>query len=497
MAVAPFPLHTFSGLNLRDASDSIGDRCIDCLNVDLDRSGTSVRSRDGTAKLNNGAMSAAVYFLHRQNTTYLLTGYPNLYQMDSSGAKTTLASSIFPTGAVNFGTPASTATYVGATSATIKKVVTTTYSSPTATVDGVGARAMPQANALAVQDTDNRLVVSTPTGSTGPNGATSSMSHVWFSDAGNPESWSTNNYVQLTPGDGEVITQIVSWRGAVYVFKQTRLFIFYGTSIDASGNPVFNYRTVQLPSRVVLMSPPLTAVAVAEDGIYYVANDGVYVTTGDVPSLLSEDLYPLATGTSTPFFTVSVGAKWSDLSSIYYFRRRLFVSLGNASSPVVFVYDIDSANWVAWSGVTPLSFTAWDGETALERLYFGTSDGYVKRFSPSFTDDSGTAISSYYRTGFYDLGTDTEKIIMDAELWGTGTVAYSTSSNFDSTLGTTQNVTLGTSPAIGHGYVQKPAASKKGTVFSHKFASVSGGAWAIHRCTQNVEGARPPGMEKP
>jgi hypothetical protein len=52
--------------------------------------------------------------------------------------------------------------------------------------------------------------------------------------------------VDLTPNDGEVITEWRVGAATLFVFKQTKFFVFYGNSTDGSGNPVFNYRSVDL-----------------------------------------------------------------------------------------------------------------------------------------------------------------------------------------------------------------------------------------------------------
>lgn len=498
MATTPFPLSTFRGLNLVDSVDSVGDQCIDCRDIDLDYSGTKVRSRDGYDNLTT-AFTTDLTCLHRQNDSKLLASdSTTLYSINSAGSKTSLGT-LTGLQAVNFGTPTETATYmaglVSGTTVTLRKIVSTTLSAPTATVNGSGGSTMPLVQHIGVQEADNRLVVATPTGaSAAPGGGSSSSSHLWFSEPGAPESWNTNNYVQLTPGDGENIQGIVTWRGQVFVFKQTRMFVFYGNSTDGAGNPIFNYRTVQIPSRFLsgLLGSPRTPVG--EDGVYFTTADGVYVTTGDVPALLSEDLAPLATDQALPSYLTGINARFTDFRALHLHKRRLFLSLGG-STPGTLVYDLDAGTWVVWS-IAPRKLATWEAEDGSGLLYFVNGSGntyYIQRFKSSFTDDDGAAINSYYRTGFSDFGADEEKTVMDAQLWGTGTVQYSASKDFGP-LGQTENVTLGTSPAIGHGYAHKAAASMKGTVFSQKYASVSGGAWALHRVVQNVEGLRPPGL---
>src|SRR5262249_12658681 len=89
---------------------------------------------------------------------------------------------------------------------------------------------------LAVTPGDNRVVLA--------DGLRGNQSRVRFSDPGAPETFGANNYVDLTPNDGEAIAGVATWQNYVVVAKQTKFFVFYGTSSDSTGQPVFNYRTV-------------------------------------------------------------------------------------------------------------------------------------------------------------------------------------------------------------------------------------------------------------
>jgi hypothetical protein len=132
---------------------------------------------------------------------------------------------------------------------------------------------MPNAQFLAVQPSDNRLVAAYT--------SADPASRVKFSDPGDAETWGANNYVDLTPNDGEVITGMVAWRDQLFVFKQNQFFVFYGNSTDGSGNPVFNYRTVD--TGVGAVNGRFSTCVAAPDGVYFMSARGVYRTTGGSP----------------------------------------------------------------------------------------------------------------------------------------------------------------------------------------------------------------------
>lgn len=497
------PNSSFSGLNLVDAPDSVGDQCIDALNIDLDRSGTRVRSRDGFAKFSTAASAnarpwsyvASFYDSSNAVNVIVLSDSAGTSSEYGDGPASFSASTI--SHSANIGTPSSNRLFVDRGTANTVSYIHNPGTgiaqvNPTATVNGTSGLAMPKGGPMAVQQPDNRLAVAPSNSTGGPNGAASSGSHVWFSEPGDPLTWN-NNYVQLAPGDSETIQALVNWGSQFFAFKQSHAWIFYGNSTDAAGNPIFNNRPIELPSKVVG-----GCVTAGEDGVYFVTRDGVYVTTGSSPTLLSGDLYPLATDQALPSHFTALNARWSDAATIHFHKRRLFVSLRPGSGTAgTLVYDIDTANWFPWS-ISPTKFFTHDLTNGPQYLYFiGDPTGnQLYRFQSIYTTDAGNAINSRYRTGFDDFGTVTEKVLRETEMWGTGTVAVSSSQNFGS-LGTADNVTLGTAPRIDWGRFDGSPGIGKGTLFSHKFASVNGGAWSLHRYNHNVQANRGSGLKSP
>lgn len=154
---------------------------------------------------------------------------------------------------------------------------------------------MPKGRLYGVLPQSNRLAVASFSGATdGPNSGTSSTHHVYFSAAGDPETWTSTNYVQLTPGDGEDIVAMASWRDMLFVFKRTKFFVFSAPSTDASGNPVFNYREVRAG-----VGPSLAAgVLPMPDALYFLdPSYGLYATTGGDPRCVSNEVKGWFAGT--------------------------------------------------------------------------------------------------------------------------------------------------------------------------------------------------------
>jgi hypothetical protein len=486
MADSGWPIGQFGGLNLTAAPDEVGPfQCIDCLNIDLDKRG-QVRSRDGYTNFVTPSNVNRFYQITRFYTTaglkqVVFSGQtkvgagpivPKVWAYDN--AATPLSSAGVSAGALLVRTGTPSAEYLYALDAT----TTWTRWNGTAFSTVLG---MPAARFAAVQATDNRLVV----GYVGTN-----VSRVQFSDPGAPETFGANNYVDLDPGDGEPITAIAAWHELVFVFKQTKYFVFYGTSTGPTGDPVFNYRPVRITGAYADNSI-LTRPAIAgTEGVYFFDGRSVWLTSGGEPTRVSSAIDPYLQAKTLPFFSSASGLDTSSIFasiSLSYAVGRLWLTLPASSGSTTFVYDPELATWMLWNmpvtSATQVRLSA-DNE---ELVFASTTNGSVYRFGPAYSDDNGTAITSRYRSGLYDLGIpDAEKDIRATRVYGTGAPTFKMSKDFGS-LGTGQALTLGTSPAIASGMATNNP--RPATLFSYELSGTS--AWSVQRLAHQIRGQRP------
>lgn len=342
---------------------------------------------------------------------------------------------------------------------------------------------MPQAKFLAVQPGDNRLVAGWVSGA---------VSRVQFSDAGNAEAWTATNYVDLTPGDGEVVRAVVAWREFVFVFKETKFFAFYGNQTDSMGSPVFNYRAVN--TGVGCFTDGVAAAA--EDGVYFFDRTGIYRTTGGEPQRVSAPLDPLFRRETVPFFQGSL-PNFGGAFSFGVHRKRVF--FGYSSSLVVdntLVFDIPTGQWMPWN-LPAAGFASLPGVDSTYGLFFSYASGtnHVGRITDdgqsAATTDNAAAITSRYRTGFYDLGVQGEKRTRQMTVWGAGTTSLKLSRDYGA-LDTARPLVLGTVSAPDRATAN---CAKDGALFSHEFSGT--GAWWVHRAAMEFMPRRPPGSKTP
>jgi hypothetical protein len=517
-----YPFQGFGkGLNLRDKPDAIDPaEAIDCLNVVFSDRG-AIEQRPGydnlTAALTNRVASLEPFY-QSSGTKQLLAGCgTRLEALSSAGA--VVASATGLTNAVwdfvRFGKPNAEVAYAGNGSDGLRKWNGTEWTAPTATVNGEAGKAMPKAGALAVWPAGgNRLVAtgfSTTTG--GPGGATSSPDHVWFSDAGDPESWHTKtpeeNDVQLMPGNGEPIKAVIAWRELIFVFKETVFFVFYGVGTNSEGSPEFLFRAVE--AGVGMVSP--RAVCVHHTGVYFMSRQGVYRTTGEEPELISSLIEPLWTRDVSPFFkggTIEQGAITECAMGTH--EDRIFLSYPTASTNNrTLVYDPQFEWWSLYS--IPASCLVSFRPSSAPELVFGYASGekMVGRHALTYTNDDGTAITSRWRSGWFDLANPDVKTLRSAKVWGSGVVEMGRDADFLNNSGPTEILEMeGTTGSVlggegtlgGEGILGDIAqdlleaylgTDVRGTTFSVIFSNETlNQDWSIHRIDHHLREVRMP-----
>ena len=499
-APRPIPFSQFGGLILDKPLDDIGaENAADLLDVDWSSSQGSLRSRDGADEFTKAAGAANYESLFAHSDSRLLARRgETLVAFDIAtgkeiAGKTAAVKALFMSFA-RLGTPSASYSYIADQENTLKRYDGTDFTSPTATVDGVAGKAMPKGHHLATwADEGNRLVIMGTEPNGGPNGAISGGSHVWFPNPGDAEAYESTNFVQVRPGDGESIIGGCAWGGQVFVFKETHLFVFYGVSVDNEGKPIFNFRTVDLGTRILPPSSKCAPQVVAgAEGVYFVANDGLYMTTGNEPSLLSEDLNPLADSQALvgPAATTFGERRWTQARGIAFAGEAVYIGLGSAEGVVdrLLKFDLRGLRWTVWSAGLH-SMVAWNAETSThrERLFFSAADEAHKGiffYTPAKTEDPTVAMSPRWQSGFYELESADEKTVVATKLWGTGEVTVKVAEDYKA-LGNGSVYKLGAAPAIAQVQKQK---GQSATLFSHQFSGAA--PWSVQRLDRYLRETR-------
>jgi len=317
-----YSLSTFRGINLASKPEDLEvGECVDCMNVYFDRQGEVVRrgglrffgvpdkTGSGVTTYGRGWVAGKIADIDggtlRGETVLLWTesGLTTLRMISPSytgalyGERPVLATTMsthagaFPLSA------SSTGGYVtGATDE--KKIVCAPgklvkiVDIPTLGVSDAGA-GYPKPVTVATMPVVNVGVAAGFLGATdGPSAAVSSGSHVYFSADNDLSAWDTTDSQQCAPGDGETICASAVWGGNVFLFKQSKFFVFGGRTLDSNQVRNFDYQTVEAGVGCDWYN---SAIAMP-DGVYFVGKKGVYRTTGGRPECVSEKISPFFTG---------------------------------------------------------------------------------------------------------------------------------------------------------------------------------------------------------
>jgi hypothetical protein len=513
----PIPFKGFGGgLNLRDGPDVVEeDQAIDALNVLFTTRG-SVGQRSGYAKLTQAEgtnrYDSLAAFYQSTGTKQLVAGAGNrLEVLDTSGNVD--FSSTLPTANPHyfqrFGGPTAEHIYIANGTDTVRRWTGSVFETPVYT--GV----TPDGKFLGLSVDDNRLVNARFNGNT----AGDNPSTVRFSMEGDPTSWTSTHYEDLTPGDGEEIMGVATWRDQLIVFKQTKFFVFYGQSVDDEGEPEFNKRAVQ--AGVGLVAPG--AIAVAEQGVYFLDRTGIYFTDGRQPTRVSDIVEPIFHGDSSVYY---LGGELNDASiedcTMVYHDERLWLSFPASASSTnnrQLVFDPHEKWWsLADFPAGPMcNFRPGN----VEELVFGYAAGtkHIGRYvageydadDMTTTGTGGTAITARWQSGWFNYGQPVVKTIRESKISGIGLVTVTFYRDYRQDSSVVREVQLSPESALwddgslwDDGTLWGPSTivsaksvrkSIRGEVFSVGLSNDTiNRAFKVHRLTTHVREARVPSV---
>src|SRR4051812_37461749 len=173
-------------------------------------------------------------------------------------------------------------------------------------------------------------------------GTASNPSRLYFSDIGDPRSWTTTNVVDLDPSDGMGISGIARIGDSLLLFKPTKTYLIY--DLDTGANRALSRSIGCIAHR---------SIAEGSDGIYFASEDqGVFVATQSKLTRISDEVQPL-------FDEITASVK--SLCAGVFYKDHYYLSCpydGASTNSTTLSYDITTKSWWKHSN-NAIQFALW------------------------------------------------------------------------------------------------------------------------------------------
>lgn len=236
-------------------------------------------------------------------------------------------------------------------------------------------------------------------------GATSSR--LYYSEAGDVSAagWVSDNFVDVQPGDGDLLVAATIIQDLLVVFKGTSTWGLYIQGLEA------DWVLRNLNGEIGCISRH--AIEFIEGWVYFSAAPGIYRSEGATFTRVSDavnvEIDDRVVNTTT-INTDSFGF-WDDLL--------ICLLAPTPSIRLYFVYNTKNGAWSEWEfsgGITPVTFHEVYTTTPERGLYMGdeSASGRILRFGDEIYTDRGVAYDSSFATKQFDFG---EPSIMKRGKW--------------------------------------------------------------------------------
>lgn len=258
--------------------------------------------------------------------------------------------------------------------------------------------------------------------------------YLYWTNAGDPDSASVSNNVQIT-SQAEALSGVFVYDGQPFTWTRDNLYaVMFGQDI------------VTFRGQVTACGRGCAAPwAFTADGpqIFFLSQDGIYSTDGQSPaiSLTEGTLRPIFNGLAVGEFTPVDYTQQDDLRMWYAGQKLHFVYRDTAGETQHLRWHSaynrwDRAHYASGVGGAPTAVYEDEGQNS-SLVYLGFSNGFLYLIDSTQISDGGITISSNIRTGSYDFGApqalkEFGNLIIDADPAG-GTITVTPYLNAEAT----------------------------------------------------------------
>lgn len=230
------------------------------------------------------------------------------------------------------------------------------------------------------------------------SGFSAVRSSVFFSDIGEPQGFNAENSFEVRTNDGDEITGQITYGPRTMIFKKNS---FHQLTGDNANNLLLQeVSTVYgcLNNR---------SICLFENILAFLDRKGIVVYNGASPELVSQKVQPI-------FDRMNYSAALSTACMVHdKLRSQIMTSIpvdGATFNNITVVYDYLAKAWATYDGFVPTVLSTIEGRNNSKNVFYGTSQGIVSWFGPSFTTDNGVGATTYFKTRFFkDMGDSVTK----------------------------------------------------------------------------------------
>lgn len=230
------------------------------------------------------------------------------------------------------------------------------------------------------------------------SGFSGMKSTVFIADRIEPQGYNLENTFEVRTNDGDEITGQVTYKDTTLFFKQRSFHILRGDDVNNFSLAEVSSIYGALNSRVI---------AVFDDYVAFLDRKGIVVYDGSKPAVISDKVQPI-------FDRMNFSAAINVAELVHdKVRNQVLcaIPVDNSSvNNITVVFDYVAKAWTTHEGYTPTTFEAIRGRNNDKYVFYGTTQGSVNWFGPSFITDVGTGITLYYKTRFMNsMGESVQK----------------------------------------------------------------------------------------
>ena len=215
-------------------------------------------------------------------------------------------------------------------------------------------------------------------------------SQIWFSEPNEPENWPPINFWEVKPGDGDMITKLVSFMGQLIVFKRRSIHVFQGKSFN-------DFRLEEIEPRVGCVGA--NAVAIHSMRMYFVGEEGLYEFNGlRAKNLVAEKIPSFWTTVNLGHIDKAAVTVWNDLV-----LAALPVGDTATENNTVLVYDTRTGAFWKWSNMPISCYCVTSDSTSQVLLSGHNANGIVCQQDTGDTD-LGVDIVATWEPKVIDIG---------------------------------------------------------------------------------------------